>query len=213
MSKKWVIILSVMLIFLAGFAMIGPVMSNVEQPKYQLISTQQNIEVREYEPMIIAEVQVNGKREEAISQGFRLLADYIFGNNQAQEKISLSTSVPQQANQKSNQKIAMTAPVKQQAFDGAWTISFVMPSEYSMETLPRPNNQVVSLKKVPSKRYVVIRFSGMSSNSNITQHEKELAQYLFKQQIPVVAPPTYAFYNPPMTLPLLRRNEIMLEIE
>jgi effector-binding domain-containing protein len=184
-------------------------MSNVEQPKYQVISEQGNIQIREYNPSIVAEVQVQGEREEAISQGFRLLADYIFGNNRVEQGIAMTAPVTQ----RSSQKIEMTAPVKQQGLDGTWKVNFTMPSKYSMNTLPKPNNEKVTLHQVPSKKYAIIKFSGMGSNKNLALHEKELQEYISKNKIQTVAKPIYAFYNPPWTLAFLRHNEIMIEIE
>lgn len=190
-------------------AMIGPIMSNVEQPNYELISSESNIDIRQYAPIIIAETEVQGERKEAIGKGFRLLADYIFGNNTVKQEIAMTAPVQQQ----NNEKIAMTAPVQQQSQDGAWKVSFVMPAEYSIDTLPKPNNEKVTLKKVLEKRYVVIQFSGLNSNENIAQHEKMLMHYIEKNNLKIAGPPKYAFYNPPWTLPFMKRNEIMVELE
>ena len=209
MKKKWIIILSVILILLLAFTMLGPLMSNVEQPIYQVIRSERNIDIRQYAPMIIAEVEVQGKREEAVGSGFRMLADYIFGNNTVQQKISMTATVQQQ----NGEKISMTAPVQQQSQNGAWKVSFVMPSKYLIDTLPKPNDETVALKEVPAKTYAVILFSGLNSNENILLHEKQLMQYVEINQITTVGSPKYAFYNPPWTLPFLRRNEIMFEIK
>jgi effector-binding domain-containing protein len=208
-KKKWIVILSVISIILIACVMIGPIMSNVEQPNYQVITSEQGIDIRQYMPMIIAEVEMRGEREEAIGEGFRMLADYIFGNNTAQQGIAMTAPVQQQ----NSEKIAMTAPVQQQAQNGVWTISFVMPSEYSIDTLPKPNNEIVTIKEVLPKRYAVIQFSGLNSNENIARQEKQLLQYIENNKIKTVGPAKYAFYNPPWTLPFMRRNEIMLELE
>ena len=186
----------------------GPVMSNVEKPDYKVIQSEQNIEIRQYEPMIIAEVEVDGKREDAIRDGFRLLADYIFGNNTVQQVISMTAPVQQ----KENQKIAMTAPVQQQSMGKSWRMSFVMPSKYSMDSLPVPNNNRVRLKGILAKKFVVIEFSGTNSNENVTEHENQLMNYIEANQINIIGSPKYAFYNAPSTLPFLRRNEVMIEI-
>jgi hypothetical protein len=223
MNKPWIIITSITLTLLLGYAALGPAMSNVEKPQYQLISEQGNIQIREYNPSIVAEVQVQGEREEAISQGFRLLADYIFGNNKVEQDIAMTAPVTQQSGQKiamtapvtqrSSQKIEMTAPVKQQGLDGTWKVNFTMPSKYSMNTLPKPNNEKVTLHQVSSKKYIVIKFSGMGSNKNLASHEKELQEYISKNKIQTLSEPIYAFYNPPWTLAFLRHNEIMIEIK
>jgi len=116
-------------IVLISVVAVGPIMSDVETPNYEVVTAENNIEVRQYKPMIIAEVQMNGRREDAIGDGFRLLADYIFGNNIAQKDIAMTAPVQQQE----STKIAMTAPVQQQSTGEDWQISFVMPSEYTMD--------------------------------------------------------------------------------
>ena len=184
-------------------------MSNVEKPDYKVIQSEQNIEIRQYEPMIIAEVEVDGKREDAIRDGFRLLADYIFGNNTVQQVISMTAPVQQ----KENQKIAMTAPVQQQSMGKSWRMSFVMPSKYKLDSLPVPNNDRVRLKEILTKKFVVIEFSGTNSNENVTKHENQLMNYIEANQINIIGSPKYAFYNAPWTLPFLRRNEVMIEIK
>jgi len=209
MKRKWIIILSIVSIVLLACLMMGPLMSNVEQPNYQVIKSEQDFDIREYVPMITAGVNVQGERDEAISEGFRILADYIFGNNTIQQKTAMTAS----AKQANKEKIAMTAPVKQQLQNGIWKVSFVMPAKYQMHTLPKPNNTIVIINRILKKRYVVIQFSGLNSNENIEHHEKLLMQYIKKENIKTVGLATYAFYNPPWTLPFMRRNEIMFEIE
>ena len=201
-------ITSLIAIILIFGVLAGPVMSNVENPDYKVVQSEQNIEIRQYDPMIIAEVEVEGKREDAIREGFRLLADYIFGNNKMGDVISMTAPVEQ----KMNQKIAMTAPVQQQLTGELWQISFVMPSKYSMDSLPVPNNNRVRLKEILSKKFVVIEFSGSNSNENVIGHENQLMNFIEANQINIIGSPKYAFYNAPWTLPFLRRNEVMIEI-
>ena len=207
MKKKWTMITSIIALILIVGVLTGPVMSNVEKPDYKVIQSEQNIEIRQYEPMIIAEVEVDGKREDAIRDGFRLIADYIFGNNTVEQNISMTAPVQQKEN------IAMTSPVQQQLAGKSWQISFVMPSEYSMESLPVPNNNRVRLKEILAKKFVVIEFSGSNSNENVIGHENQLMKYIKANQINIIGSPKYAFYNAPLTLPLLRRNEVMIEIK
>lgn len=173
----------------------GPVMSDVEIPPYQILSSAENIEIRSYQPMIIAEVQIPGQRGESIGAGFRLLADYIFGNNSGQ------------------QDIAMTAPVQQQLTGDSWQISFVMPAQYDLDTLPVPKNGRVTLREMPATTFVTIHFSGTNSDDNITAHENKLKAYIAAHHLSPVGTPKYAFYNPPWTLPALRRNEVMIALK
>jgi hypothetical protein len=112
----------------------GTIMSNVEQPTYTVIQSFQDVEIRDYPPMIVAEVEVSGERKEAINVGFRQIADYIFGNNSPKRKIPMTAPVTQQA----GEKIAMTAPVSQQLAGARWKVRFVMPQGYTLETLPAP---------------------------------------------------------------------------
>lgn len=209
LKKKIVWCCVAIIVIVIGGLLVGPMMSRVEKPSYQVISQSKNIEMRQYGSMIIAEVRITGKRKEAINNGFRLLADYIFGNNLVEEKIAMTAPVQQQP----GKKIAMTAPVQQQSNGDDWLISFIMPSEYTLDDLPKPNNPQVQLKEIPAEKFIVIRFSGNSDDDNISKHEQQLLAHITEQQIQVVGSPKYAFYNPPWTLPVFRRNEIMLEVE
>lgn len=191
-----------------GAALWGPIVSNVDQPKYAVVTSDKNIEVRDYPPMIVAEVEVAGERRKAIREGFRTIADYIFGNNLSAQKVAMTAPVTQQA----SEKIAMTAPVTQQGDGEAWRVRFVMPAHSTMETLPKPRNPAVEFKGIEGKRFAVIRFSGMAGETSLERHMDELNTYLRARNSTSLAAPTYAFYNPPWTLPFLRRNEIMIEI-
>lgn len=203
------IIATLCVVCLTGCAAVGVIVNGVERPDYKVVSSSDAIEIREYQPMIIAEVEVEGQRDDAIGDGFRLLADYIFGNNIAQKDIAMTAPVQQQ----SSEKIAMTAPVQQQSFGDNWKVSFVMPSQYTIDTLPKPVNDKVTLKEVDAKRYIAITFSGMNSDTNITKYTGVLLQYIEDNTITTTGLPTYAFYNPPWTLPFMRRNEVMIEMK
>ena len=196
-------------IIVIGVVSVGPVMSDVETPNYEIVRSQDAIEIRQYDPLIIAEVQMSGEREEAIGDGFRLLADYIFGNNIASQEIAMTAPVQQQK----SMKIAMTAPVQQQAVGDDWQVSFVMPSEYAMDTLPKPVNERVKLKEIPAQTFAVITFSGRNADENVQEHENILLKYVEANNLSVIGTPKYAFYNPPWTLPPMRRNEVMIEIQ
>ena len=188
------IVISLLALAILGAAVIGPVMSNVEQPQYTLVSSDKNIEIRDYHAMILAQTETTGERKDAIQEGFRRIADYIFGNNQ------------------SSNKIAMTAPVIQQEHNQNWQVSFIMPSEYEMDSLPKPMAKSVMLKQIPGKRFAVIRFSGAPDETTLAKRTDELKTYLNAKNIKKMGAPIYAFYNPPWTLPFLRRNEVMLEV-
>jgi effector-binding domain-containing protein len=209
MKKKiFVAILLIVVVLVFGAAMIGPIMSNVEVPAYKILKKEQNIEIRQYPPLIIAEVKTAGSRQDAIGDGFRILADFIFGNNEGEKQLSMNGPITQQQ----GIKIAMTAPVQQEKTDTEWAISFIMPSKFSIDTIPNPINDRIKIIQIPSKRYAVITFSGRSTEANLTKHTNELEIYMNGSSYSKVGNAKYAFYNPPWTLPFLRRNEVQFEI-
>jgi hypothetical protein len=119
---------------------------------------------------------------------------------------------PKYVIQQDGKKIAMTAPVTQQGDGSTWKVRFIMPSSYTMKTLPKPNYSAVKLKEIAAKRYAVIRFSGAAGEDSLKRRTKELNEWLSTNNLTLVSEPIYAFYNPPWTLPFLRRNEVMVEI-
>ena len=171
----------------------------IEEPKFELLEQSAPFELRQYSPLIVAEVQVDGDLDEASSKGFRLIADYIFGNNRA------ATG--------SNKKIAMTAPVTVQKTSTQWLVRFVMPSQYTLSSLPVPNNDQITLREVPSRKMAVITFSGLAWESRTTKKTEELLSWLTSKHLKPVGSPELARYNPPWTLPFLRRNEVMVSYE
>lgn len=185
-----------------------------EEPKYTLLEKDQAFELRAYTPKIIAEVIVDGDMREASSKGFRLIADFIFGNNTAQsgksEKISMTAPVSMAPRA---EKISMTMPVGvQQASDG-WKVYFVMPSQYALETLPKPNNPLVSIKQIPSQKFAVVRFSGLVDEEKMANKVVELTHWIEIKKLKMIGAPELARYNPPWTLPFLRRNEVMIAVD
>jgi effector-binding domain-containing protein len=187
----------------------GTIMSQVEQPKYTVLESQGEIEIRQYAPMIVAEVEVRGERMKALNQGFRLIADYIFGNNLSSKKVAMTAPVTQEP----GETINMTSPVTQLGAGDSWKVRFVMPGDYTLETLPKPKNREVRLIPIPAKKVVAIRFSGYNTGGNINAHRQTLLTYIGDHHLSVVGQSTTAFYNPPWTLPFLRRNEVMFELQ
>jgi effector-binding domain-containing protein len=205
----WWIAGVVVLLLLFAAAAWGPVVSVwLEKPKYRVVESEGPIELRDYAPMIVAETRASGEREAAIRTGFRRIADYIFGNNTAAAKVAMTAPVTQQP----SEKIAMTAPVTQQGDGGSWLVRFVMPASYTLETLPKPNNPEVELKTLPPKRFAVLRFSGRSDPENLQRHREMLEAFLRERGLEALSEPAYAFYNPPSTLPFLRRTEVQIEV-
>jgi len=191
----------------------------IEEPKYSVVETSDAFELRSYSSMIIAETMVSGPMDKASNAGFRLIADYIFGNNTASngdsQKISMTAPVTMEPKVESKEeKISMTAAVSVIQSSGQknqqWRVHFVMPSEHSMDTLPKPNNPVVTLRQVPGQKYAVIGFSGLASEDKTAAKTAELLAWLKTKQIEPIGRPALARYNPPWTLPFLRRNEVMV---
>lgn len=194
------------LFLVAGLAMA------TEEPKYELLEKKENFELRAYETKIIAEVEISGSLYNASGKGFRLIADYIFGNNTstsgAAEKISMTAPV---AMEQITEEISMTKPVSMQKDGAFWRMNFVMPSEYTMESLPAPNNSLVSLREVPASSFAVIRFSGLAGEEKIAAKTDKLLIWMEERGLSPIGQPILARYNPPWTLPFMRRNEVMVE--
>ena len=199
-----------LLVFIA-LTLTGAVMAT-EEPKYAVLEKESPFEIRSYAPMIVAEVQVDGDLDEASSQGFRLIAAYIFGQNQVSEKIAMTAPVTVEDQSVKNAKIAMTAPVGIESKAGKWTVSFVMPAEYSMETIPKPINPQVQLRQIPALKKGVISFSGFYNSQKVAEKTLELEQWMKSRDLQGLGSPNFARYNPPWTLPFMRRNEVMITL-
>lgn len=193
---------------LAAAAFPSLVAMAADEPSFTIERKDGDFEIRRYDPLLAAEVTTTGDRSTAINAGFRLLADYIFGNNTSRQKIDMTTPVTQQK----GEKIAMTVPVTQQSAGEAWKVRFMMPAGFSLETLPAPNDPRVTIVSEPAKRYAAIRFSGWSSDANLAEHRGKLQAWVAAQNLKPAAAPVAAFYNPPWSLPFLRRNEFLIEL-
>jgi len=198
------------LVFIA-LTFTGAVMAT-EEPKYAVLEKEAPFEIRSYAPMIVAEVQVEGDLDEASSQGFRLIAAYIFGQNQVSEKIAMTAPVTIEEQSVKSAKIAMTAPVGIESNVGKWTVSFVMPAEYTMESIPKPMNSQVQLRQIPAVKKAVISFSGFYNSQKVAEKTLELEQWMKSRHLTGVGSANFARYNPPWTLPFMRRNEILINL-
>lgn len=173
-----------------------------ETSAYTVKSADGPFEVRSYPPHIAAEVTVSGSRDAAINAGFRILAGYIFGGNEAKAKVAMTTPVTQ------SEKIAMTTPVTQTESAKGWTVQFMMPSRYTLDTLPKPNDGRIRLVTTDPVRVAVLRFSGIPTTAVLEKRTKELLEWAKEHGHDVIAGPQYLFYDAPMTLPWKRRNEV-----
>ena len=181
----------------------------IEEPKFVVTRQLDGVEVREYAPYVVAEAVVPGPAGDAGNQGFKLLAGYIFGKNKGERKISMTALVTQTA---TPQKIEMTAPVTQTATEGGYVVQFIMPAEFTLETLPEPVDPQVHLKAMPGARFGVIKYSGFWSQSNYDTHLATLRKTLEAARLATTGEPIYSRYDPPWTPWFMRRNEIWLKL-
>ena len=182
----------------------------VEEPAFRTVLQDGAVEIRDYPALVVAEVTVTGGQKEAASEGFRILAGYIFGGNKRKQSIAMTAPVAQS---RSSEKIAMTAPVAQTQSAGHWVVRFTMPSGYGLETLPEPNDARVHLRATSPARFAVIRFSGLAGPDDVAAKTDDLMTWIQRRHLRPVGPASLAQYNPPWTLWFLRRNEVMIPIE
>ena len=186
--------------------------AGTEEPHYLGRSLAGDVEIRQYGPRIAAETTVVGEKQRALNAGFRRLASYIFGGNHRETKIAMTAPVGQQSS--GGDDIAMTAPVSQTGSDAeGWTVRFFMPSKWSMETLPTPDDADIRLVEVPAETVAVLRFSGDRGPTAVADRTDRLLKVLRDNGIEPKGDAVAWFYDPPWTLPFRRRNEIAIPVE
>lgn len=195
-------------LFLAGCSMVG--VRNSPEAAYTILVKEEDIEIRQYEPMLIAETLIEADYANSGSIGFNRLAGYIFGNNRQQEKIAMTAPVYRESQ---GEKIAMTAPVLQQKVSDQWLMAFVMPPQYSLNNLPEPLDPLINIKLVAAKKVAVIRYSGSLSEEIIKEKAHQLNAWLLQKSYKILSTARSAAYDPPWTIPALRRNEVHIDIE
>ncbi len=181
----------------------------IEEAEYRVIRAEKPFEVREYAPQIIAEVTVDGPFDEAADQAFSLLFAYISGANVKRGEIAMTAPVSQTAE---GEKIAMTAPVEQREAGERWSVSFLMPAAYTLDTLPRPTDSRVTIRSVPARRMAAIRYSGTWSERRYREHHAALQSWMAERGLRAGGEAIWARYNPPFTPWFLRRNEILVPL-
>ncbi|MFY1621136.1 SOUL family heme-binding protein [Micromonospora sp. WMMD736] len=190
---------------------IAGVRVGTEEPVHSITPLAGDVEIRRYGTRIAAETMVAAGEEEARNAGFRLLAGYIFGGNHRKTKIAMTAPVSQLPTQ--SQAIAMTVPVVQTSSpDQGWVIRFFMPSKWTMDTLPTPNDERVQLVEVPPETVAVLRFTGDRGPATVAARTDELLQVLREYGFETTGTPAAWFYDPPWTLPFRRRNEIAVPV-
>ena len=181
----------------------------IEELSYRTIERDGAVELRRIESHVVAETFVEGDFERVGSEGFRRLVAYIGGANRAQSKIAMTAPVGQES---ASEKIAMTAPVGQEKVGDRYRITFVMPREYTLETLPQPTDERVRLREEPERTIAAIRYTGSWSRSRYDVHERRLREWIQRRGLDSVGEPVWARYNPPFMPWFLRRNEILIEL-
>lgn len=212
--RLWItlIVSLILLVAVAVFiVLLGGGAVALESPDYRVVETLGDVEIREYQPYLVAETEVDGSLEDAGNRGFRILAKFIFGANEGKTKVEMTAPVTQ-AKSKS-EKISMTAPVTQTRTGERFTIRFMMPSEYTKETLPEPTDPRIRIREVPARRLAALRYSGTWSKSNYDKHLRELLDTLRRHGYRAVGEPVWARYDPPFKPWFLRRNEILTAFE
>ena len=170
----------------------------VETPRYEVVGQMDGVEIRLYPRLILATVMGDGG-----GNPFRLLFRYISGENSGGSKISMTAPVL------TPEKIAMTAPVISEGY----SMSFVVPSKYTMETVPAPSDERIEIQEVPERRLAVVRFRGRAGERSVEEQKARLLSVLRENGVETVGEPFLMRYNAPMTPGFLRRNEVGIEIE
>ncbi len=181
----------------------------IEEAEYSVAHKEEAFEIRQYAPAVVAEVVVNDSFEDASNKAFRPLFKYISGDNLSRSKIDMTAPVSQKS---STEKIAMTAPVGQRAQGQGWAVSFMMPSSYTLETVPVPENESVTLREVPAYQAASIRYTGTWSEKKYNQHLVLLREWIEKNELQTIGEPVWARYNAPFTPWFMRRNEILIPV-
>ena len=193
--SKYPLIIALLIIIYTNISMA------LEEPKYQILKSNGKYEVRKYNDRLAVEVEYSNE-----DSGFRYLFNYISGENTQSEKVNMTVPVTQSV------KIDMTAPVTQSKENGKMVMQFFLPSKFTFETAPNPTNNRVSLVVLEGGVYAVIKYSGRLTDKNFQKHYEELKDYLIKDKINFIEPAIKATYDGPFTLPVLRRNEVMMKI-
>lgn len=179
-----------------------------EEPKYIIESKNDLYEVRNYESTLVAETRVDANFEEAGNRAFKILADYIFGNNTIETKIEMTAPV----SQLKSKKIEMTAPVNLTKNDTGFLVQFTMPAIFTLENIPKPNDERVQIREIPKRKVAVFSYSGSWSEDRYKEKLAEFQSALERDHVKTLGEPIFARFNSPFQLWFLRRNEIWVEV-
>lgn len=180
----------------------------IEEPEYTVETKGPQYEIRKYGPIIVAETKIESDFENAGNQAFRILAAYIFGANKSKTKIAMTAPVNQEA---ASEKIEMTAPVTQTKGTSGFLVQFTMPKKFTLDNLPTPDDSRVQLRELPARKVAVFTYSGSWSEPRYLEKLASFKVELEKNKLETIGEPVLARYNSPFQLWFLRRNEIWIE--
>ena len=203
-------------ILCAGCSVFGN--ENVEIAPYEVIraNSLKNIEVRTYESLVLVSTPMtpSEKSKKPENSAFFKLFDYISGENAGSADIAMTAPVIMDAKEsESGTKIPMTAPVFMDSDAETPMMSFVLPSSYNLKTAPKPTNPEVSLKELKNYTVATIRFNGRLTDKNVEKHKAILEEWIETEGYKVTGPYQRAGYNAPFTLPMFRRNEVLIPVK
>ena len=204
------LLLIVVACIVAAWALVGYASSRVEQADYTVTKKMPGYEIRTYPAHLVAQTTVAGPYRPALQQGFRIVAGYIFGGNEKQERVSMTAPVIE--HRQGEQSIAMTAPVTVNVEGESHTIAFGMPRSYTLATLPTPTDPRVTLVEIPAKKMAAKRFSLWRTERGVQSKKRALLSALSRDHVHTRGELYYAGYNPPWTPPWMMRNEVLVEI-
>ena len=200
------------ILFQTGCSLVG--VRTTDEPGYSLLQSQDSFELREYETMVVAETLVDATFDDAGNIAFRRLFGYISGDNRSSSEIDMTAPVMAVDEDLSGgQKISMTAPVTGQETALGWRFAFVLPSAYTLANAPEPTNPRVRLAQVPARKVAVVRYSGSWSEAAYQENLALLQAWMKQNQLEADSQPRVAGYDPPWTLPFLRRNEVLIDLK
>lgn len=213
-AKTWLstlLLTPFVLIITSGCSVFG--VESVEEAPYQLVFKEGQFEIRDYAPQVVVETRVNASFKEAGNEAFRKLFAYISGENEASEKIAMTSPVIAEVkNSESGETIAMTAPVTAQKDGESWRYRFVLPQTYSITSAPLPLNDDISLVETAPARAATLRYAGRASVKKQSENAEALINWIKSQGLESRSEPRWAGYNPPWTLPPFRRNEVLIDV-
>ena len=196
----------------SGCSLVG--IRSTAEPSYSVLQKEENYEVREYDPLVVAETVVDASFDDAGSIAFRRLFGYISGDNASVAEIAMTAPVmAADESASAGEEIAMTAPVTGQETSLGWRFAFVLPADYTLENAPLPANPDVKLEQIPAKKVAVVRYTGSWNEATYARNVQLLERWMNQNRLEPDSLPRVAGYDPPWTLPFLRRNEIMIDIE